>query len=497
MFRYFWWVFLALPVSAWGQGRSIFNSDFEFPSVDSVSPPASVGAVGSWGLYHEDYVPFWQTTASDQLIEIGKSATLGGPYGFDAQSGVQMAELNGSQASNLFFDVCLFDGEEIDWSLWHRGRGGEDSMGIVITEPNGNDLPLIKVGTPNTLWQQVTGAYVNATGMNGNLRFTFHAISTASGNLTIGNMMDNVTIMGLAPLVEFVQPAYADSEFVAPLNPPQIRVNGLVGSSGATLTFAVKGGSATSGIDYDLPATLVIPAGNYFNTVFDLPFTVDDDDVPEGDETIFYALTAAQANDPAELDPLIRNTSCGLVTHDTITYTLFDVDVPMSVSGMQLYARAQCSGNQLEVQVDSRQAYLLEYHVPGEGWQSLAALEGAYYYTYAHAARTPLTHYRLVHYDGRKTTTQAVYNVCQDVHMTTARYLPAQQLLEATYYAPAGLSQLRILDMMGKEMYTQTVVHPQAVQATTRLELPQLARGIYLFQVVTDQGSRVLQFLVN
>ena len=278
-------------------------------------------------------------------------------------------------------------------------------------------------------------------------------------------------------------------------NPPQVRVNGLVGPSGATLSFNVKGGTATPGVDYTLPVTLNIPSGNYFNTVFDLPFTVDDDGIPEGDETIFYELAAAVANDPSETDPLILNTSCGVVTNDTITYTLQDQDVPLASQSLGLDAEATCAGNILRRgAAPAATTAWLEYRSEGGAWQRLATL-APHQLSYTHQTDRPLVYYRLVQADGARSQVQALHNACLHPHTLSVRYQADAAVIATRFFAQAGTARLQVHDMLGRVVRTHTQQVASPARLSLALDATTLSKGVYLVtltQVTGAQTQRVL-----
>jgi hypothetical protein len=182
--------------------------------------------------------------------------------------------------------------------------------------------------------------------MDGTMRFTFSAVSTATGDLTVGNLIDNMRITGLAPLVEFETATGADHE-ASGGNIPSILVNGEVPAGGAVLTLAVGGGTATNGLDYNLTTTLTIPAGNYFNTPFALPLSIVNDGVFEGDETVLVNLVSIESNDPLALDPIIAATDCGTTPIASNTYTILEFN-PLSTEVAMLTLENFCTHAELQ-----------------------------------------------------------------------------------------------------------------------------------------------------
>ncbi len=168
--------------------EAIVNESFEDPII-----PAS-----TWRLRHESIVPGWLTTATDGQIEFWSDNFLGVP----AFDGNQFAELNATQNSALYQNLCLTPGTVMNWSLRHRGRAGTDVMRLRI----GADLASATVqGTMtdgNTAWGLHSGTYTVPLGQT-NTVFIFEAVSTATGSLSVGNLIDDIKInIAAAPVCQ-------------------------------------------------------------------------------------------------------------------------------------------------------------------------------------------------------------------------------------------------------------------------------------------------------
>ena len=113
------------------------NGDFEDP--DTGPLPSAV-------FIDQSLVPHWQTTATDQTIEIWSN----GFDGVTSYNGKQHAELNAEEASTLFQDVSgIASGFVVGFEFAHRARVGNDVMRLTITdlgidnmEGGGNDTVL-------------------------------------------------------------------------------------------------------------------------------------------------------------------------------------------------------------------------------------------------------------------------------------------------------------------------------------------------------------------
>jgi uncharacterized repeat protein (TIGR01451 family) len=158
---------------------SLANGSFEQPAFT-----AGVSIV------NENLVPGWLTTATDNQIEIWRSP--GNPRAYPAAQGSQFAELNATQASMLYQDVATTPGQTLYWSLKHRGREGTDTMRVMIGVPGGT---LVNVSGPladgTAAWGTHTGSYTVPAGQT-TTRFGFQAVSTATGNQSVGNLLDDI-----------------------------------------------------------------------------------------------------------------------------------------------------------------------------------------------------------------------------------------------------------------------------------------------------------------
>ena len=150
----------------------------------SFEDPASVEA---FSITPAQNVPGWDTTASDQRIEIWQDGYLGVP----AIDGEQFAELNANVPSELFQAQPTTPGALVAYRVFHRGREGVDTMEVRIGPPDGPPGFVRSVQTGKNAWVQVAGTYLVPPGQT-STRFGFAAIDTATGNLSIGNFLDGV-----------------------------------------------------------------------------------------------------------------------------------------------------------------------------------------------------------------------------------------------------------------------------------------------------------------
>ena len=353
---------LSLSASALAQvQRSFLNPSFETPALT-----ASNAANGCYRQIDSTLVPGWSTThpseagggdctspgaSTGRLIELWRTNF----QGVVARNAINFAELNANASSRIFQNICLINGESINWRFSHRGRGSatvHDVMDFNVgasqavirvgTTSNGSfNTPVVSQGSTSAPasggngWVDYTGSF-NYAGATGTNSLGFESISTGGGSNTIGNFLDNIQIE-LRPFVEFVQPSSSTPES-ASNNRPTLRVNGTVFSA-FNVTVQITGGTATLGTDYTTPGnsatlTIAIPAGVYdgigSGSLFALPVTVTQDTVGEGNETIQFAITPPTGSSPPFL--LTSGTTCGGAAQTTWTYSIVDDDSRITVT---------------------------------------------------------------------------------------------------------------------------------------------------------------------
>jgi len=139
-------------------------------------------------------IPDWDTTASDDLIEIWDSGHNSTP----SQEGDYHAELSANEPSTLFRDITAPEDDIILWSVWHRGRVGTDVANVILDDPAANSNVEQVMSTGNTSWQNYSGTYVVPAGQP-QTRFSLTSVSSASPLAGAGNFIDLVEITVCRP----------------------------------------------------------------------------------------------------------------------------------------------------------------------------------------------------------------------------------------------------------------------------------------------------------
>ncbi|CAL2080958.1 SprB repeat-containing protein [Tenacibaculum sp. 190524A05c] len=153
------------------------NGGFELPVI-----PAT-----SFSIRDENTIPGWETTATDNRIELWSTGFNGVP----ASEGNQFAELNANLVSSLYQEFCTREGDVINWSVDHRGRSGVDVAEVRIGGTLATTSVVQTMSDGTSAWGSYSGSYTVPAGQTTTI-IAFEAVSTASGSRSIGNFIDNV-----------------------------------------------------------------------------------------------------------------------------------------------------------------------------------------------------------------------------------------------------------------------------------------------------------------
>jgi hypothetical protein len=174
---------LAQAQTGTGQHTGLVNPGFEEPRVKE----ASVELI--------EKMPGWKTT--DTHFEIWST----GFKEVKAYEGTQFGELNAYIHGTLFQDSTgIQAGSLLEFTFAHRGRSGLDTMRLTITDlgadntPEGGDDKVLfthDYTTGNDEWKVYTSTTEEPIKALGNtVRFAYGAVSTATGELGEGNLLD-------------------------------------------------------------------------------------------------------------------------------------------------------------------------------------------------------------------------------------------------------------------------------------------------------------------
>lgn len=137
-------------------------------------------------------VPGWNTTASDNKVEIWSA----GFQGVQPYSGKQFMELNANMNAALYQDVPTVPGQLMGVNLAHRGRGGTDEMKL-LAGPPGGPYKDIKSYSDGLTWGYYTDYYRVPAGQT-TTRFLFETVSCNGGPCGgSGNFLDAIEFFKL------------------------------------------------------------------------------------------------------------------------------------------------------------------------------------------------------------------------------------------------------------------------------------------------------------
>ncbi|UUV20080.1 prepilin-type N-terminal cleavage/methylation domain-containing protein (plasmid) [Fusobacteria bacterium ZRK30] len=133
-------------------------------------------------------IEHWNTTASDNKIEVWSDGFLGVP----AADGNHFLELNANEVASLYQEVVTIPGTVLKWSINHRGRLGEDTATISVG--NGEDAVILEtMKDSNDQWGTYTGTYIVPEGQTVTT-FYLNSVDSTGGNKTVGNLIDNFSV---------------------------------------------------------------------------------------------------------------------------------------------------------------------------------------------------------------------------------------------------------------------------------------------------------------
>ena len=155
------------------------NGSFEEP----------VANTATWTLIDASNVPFWNTNASDNLIEFWKSGFQGVP----SYDGNQHIEMNANEVASLYQDIATTPGDIISWRIAHRGRSGVDEANVSVGAP-GALTPVLTMSDGSSAWGVYSGLYTIPAGQT-TTRISFDSVSAAGGNPSVGNFIDGYQLI--------------------------------------------------------------------------------------------------------------------------------------------------------------------------------------------------------------------------------------------------------------------------------------------------------------
>ncbi|WP_395066624.1 fibronectin type III domain-containing protein [Flavobacterium sp.] len=162
--------------------NSLCNQDFETPC----GVPA-----GGMSFVNQTSFSCWNTTATDGIIEVWSS----GNEGVTSYSGNQFVELNANQVSSLYQNLSVLPGSTVNIAFAHRGRfSGTDVLELQVGPVGGPYTSLGQFSAQPAAWVYNNVMYTFPNNGVSNYTVRFVSISSGSGNNTVGNFIDAVSI---------------------------------------------------------------------------------------------------------------------------------------------------------------------------------------------------------------------------------------------------------------------------------------------------------------
>jgi uncharacterized repeat protein (TIGR01451 family) len=231
---------IALPqITACNIG--LLNGGFEEPNIPLTGTP-NPSLLQDFGgnrvvSYKENDVPAWATIANvptsstsfdlRNAIELWKRNQTYYPN-LQPFQGNQFAEINANTLGRLYQDFVLPAGAEVRWQVAHRGRAGDDTMGVYMGAAGTENLQGSENTSPSTEWRVYSGVYTVPGGQDVT-RFALKAIRSAGGEGS-GNFVDDVRLTAKCPPIV---KGYKSVELTNDVNS-----NGII-NPGDTLTYSL------------------------------------------------------------------------------------------------------------------------------------------------------------------------------------------------------------------------------------------------------------------
>ena len=162
-------------------GTSLCNGDFESPTATGAFP----------NMFNDSIVNCWSTSAADGIFEFWPPAGFEGVF---AYQGNQFIEMNGNSTDTIFQNFTTYPGAHLQISFAHRGRQGNDVVGVETGPIGGSYISLGNFTDSNTAWGLHNLNYTIPTSGGTNYTIRFVSVSSTGGDPTVGNFLDAVSV---------------------------------------------------------------------------------------------------------------------------------------------------------------------------------------------------------------------------------------------------------------------------------------------------------------
>jgi hypothetical protein len=441
-----------------------------------------------------------------------------------AHGGNYFVELNANSSGMLVQEpVCLLPGETFSWSFAHRGRDGVDRMALLINyvdvamfdnnnaQTGTHDIvagsvaagtTATKVTTNANGWTEYSGTWTNPSSSSSTVAtFGFRAISTASGNLSVGNFLDNIHIQTASSVASFDSATKSGLETIPSATLPKLKLSGYV-SAPATIQLHFVGGTATRGVDYiTTPATgfitIPIPTGTYDGTdataISLNPYIqIVADNITESNETIIMELLNPTGNIIA---PNAVSGFCQVI-NGQISYTIIDhISLPVTLGDLLAFAdnnRINLSWKTFSEQQNT--GFEIERSSDGITWSKIGFVQTAavlgnsnitldYVYT-DNAPASGTNYYRLkqIDIDGKHSYSGIAKTRTGNTGLFSVYPNPVRNKLILESGNPRDIIEMSIVDFSGK-----TILRIQGYKR--EVDMTKYLPGVYIVKVTGKDGT--------
>ena len=230
-----------VPNGAACSTTGLLNGGFETPVI----------AANSFNIMAKSLVPGWNTSATDQSIELWSTGFAGGGNPVPSYAGNQFAEMNANQKASLYQDIATVPGATLTFQFAHRARATTssatvDSAAVGIGVPGGTLVQQGIYKTDSTDWVVYRSSYVVPAGQY-ITRVQFDSLTSGYGDplgsASVGNFLDDVQ--------------FSVNSCVTPVSPPTLDLDGnnsTAAGNNYTNTFFI-GGAAVAAADTDVVIT--------------------------------------------------------------------------------------------------------------------------------------------------------------------------------------------------------------------------------------------------
>ncbi len=147
------------------------------------------GSGGCNAILDASTIPGWETTATDDKMEIWCDGRTISSITYNAREGSRLAEINANQTAGLYQTINTVPGTYMIWSVSHLARGTWPEQIEIQAGPSLTTNVVLETQTATrTAWQDYSGVYLVPSGQVSTV-FLFEATSGGSS----GNLLDRIS----------------------------------------------------------------------------------------------------------------------------------------------------------------------------------------------------------------------------------------------------------------------------------------------------------------